>query len=81
MAIDATGRAAGRGAYLCADAACWDTAARKRSLEHALGTPLPGAVTAALAAGPVTSNTDPSAGTQAPAPEQATIEGGRSGQE
>ena len=81
MAIDVTGRAPGRGAYLCADAACWDTAARKRSLEHALGSRIPAAIAAALAAGPLTSNTEPSAGAQAPAPEQATNEGGRSGQE
>lgn len=41
IAIDATGRAAGRGAYLCRDAACWDIAGRKRALEHALGSPIP----------------------------------------
>ena len=52
IALDPTGRAAGRGAYLCRDAACWDTAGRKRALEHALGGPLPGDLTASLAAGP-----------------------------
>jgi len=42
----------GRGAYLCREAACWDLAARKRSLEHALKVAIPDAILAALAAGP-----------------------------
>ena len=50
--IDPTGRMAGRGAYLCRDAACWDTAGRKRALEHALKVTLPADLVAALAAGP-----------------------------
>jgi uncharacterized protein len=50
--IDDTGRTPGRGAYLCRDAACWDTAARRRALEHALGVALPPDVAAVLAAGP-----------------------------
>jgi hypothetical protein len=50
--IDPGGRLAGRGAYLCRDAACWDVAGRKRALEHALKTPIPADVVAAVAAGP-----------------------------
>ena len=42
----------GRGAYLCRDASCWDTAGRKRALEHALKVTLPADLVAALAAGP-----------------------------
>jgi hypothetical protein len=52
IALDATGRRPGRGAYLCRDAACWALAARKRSLDHALKVPVPEAVLAALAADP-----------------------------
>jgi Protein of unknown function (DUF448) len=52
VTIDATGRMPGRGAYLCRDAACWDTAARKRALEHALKTTIPADVTATLASSP-----------------------------
>ena len=50
--IDPTGRMPGRGAYLCRDASCWDTAGRKRALEHALKVSLPAELTASLAAGP-----------------------------
>jgi hypothetical protein len=50
--IDPTGRLAGRGAYLCRNAACWDVAGRKRALEHALKTTIPADVAAALASGP-----------------------------
>ena len=42
----------GRGAYLCREASCWDTAGRKRALEHALKVSLPADLVAALAAGP-----------------------------
>ncbi len=52
IAVDPTGRAPGRGAYLCRDASCWDAAARKRALEHALKATIPADVAAALAAGP-----------------------------
>jgi predicted RNA-binding protein YlxR (DUF448 family) len=37
VAFDTTGRANGRGAYLCADASCWQTAVKKKSIERALG--------------------------------------------
>jgi predicted RNA-binding protein YlxR (DUF448 family) len=51
IALDPTGRKPGRGAYLCRDAACWELAARKRSLDHAFKAPVPEALLAALAAG------------------------------
>lgn len=40
MALDTTGRAHGRGAYLCADAACWRLAVRRSALERALSIPM-----------------------------------------
>ena len=52
VAIDATGRLPGRGAYLCRDAACWDLAGRRRALEHALKVAIPEELVAMLAAGP-----------------------------
>jgi predicted RNA-binding protein YlxR (DUF448 family) len=52
VAIDPTGRAPGRGAYLCGGAACWDLAGPRRALEHALKTRIPDELIAALAAGP-----------------------------
>jgi predicted RNA-binding protein YlxR (DUF448 family) len=39
--LDASGRVPGRGAYLCADGACWSAALKKGALERALGEPLP----------------------------------------
>ena len=51
ISLDPTGRKPGRGAYLCRDAACWELAARKRSLDHAFKAPVPEALLAALAAG------------------------------
>jgi predicted RNA-binding protein YlxR (DUF448 family) len=36
VAIDTTGKRAGRGAYLCHTPACWDLAVRRRGLERAL---------------------------------------------
>jgi predicted RNA-binding protein YlxR (DUF448 family) len=50
--VDPGGRMPGRGAYLCRDASCWDTAGRKRALEHALKVSLPADLVAFLAAGP-----------------------------
>ena len=38
VALDATGKRSGRGAYLCRTRSCWDTALQKKSLEHALKT-------------------------------------------
>jgi uncharacterized protein len=36
VAIDPTGKQAGRGAYLCHDPACWEQALKRRGLERAL---------------------------------------------
>lgn len=41
ISMDMTGRAAGRGAYLCADGSCWAVGLKKKSIERALGAPLP----------------------------------------
>jgi predicted RNA-binding protein YlxR (DUF448 family) len=41
MAIDRTGKAPGRGAYLCADGSCWSNALKKKAIERALSAPLP----------------------------------------
>jgi hypothetical protein len=59
VAIDPTGRMPGRGAYLCRDAACWDLAARRRALEHALKVPIPDDLVATLAAGPAALTIEP----------------------
>ena len=36
VAIDTTGKRAGRGAYLCHDLACWEQALKRHGLERAL---------------------------------------------
>ena len=36
--VDATGKKAGRGAYLCRSKRCWELALKKKALEHALQT-------------------------------------------
>jgi predicted RNA-binding protein YlxR (DUF448 family) len=41
VVFDPTGRLAGRGAYLCADGACWQLAIRRSSVERALSATLP----------------------------------------
>lgn len=41
VSLDASGRAAGRGAYLCADGSCWPQALKKSSIERALSAALP----------------------------------------
>jgi predicted RNA-binding protein YlxR (DUF448 family) len=64
--LDATGRLPGRGAYLCADGACWRLASTKHALDRALHTTLPPELEAMLAAG---------------SPERAMTEGGPRGQE
>jgi predicted RNA-binding protein YlxR (DUF448 family) len=52
VAFDSTGRANGRGAYLCADASCWQAALKKKSIERALGgVVLPADVRETLATG------------------------------
>ena len=51
VVLDPSGRLAGRGAYLCADGACWSVALKKHSLERALETSLPTELREQLAAG------------------------------
>ncbi|MEX2547189.1 MAG: YlxR family protein [Chloroflexota bacterium] len=41
VGLDATGKANGRGAYLCADGSCWTVALKKKAIERALSAPLP----------------------------------------
>jgi hypothetical protein len=65
--LDETGRAAGRGAYLCRTTECLDKAIAKGALSRALKTPLPTDVRDALAG-----SLDPM---------KTTIEGGARGQE
>jgi uncharacterized protein len=48
--VDPTGRKNGRGAYLHADPACWETAFKRKALQHALKTELGDADRAALEA-------------------------------
>jgi predicted RNA-binding protein YlxR (DUF448 family) len=49
--LDPTGRAAGRGAYVCATGTCSAEAVRRRAIEHALGVPLTETLRERLAAG------------------------------
>jgi predicted RNA-binding protein YlxR (DUF448 family) len=65
--LDETGRAAGRGAYLCRTAECIDKAIAKGALTRALKTPLPTDLRGALAGSIEPMNT--------------TTEGGARGQE
>ena len=44
LAVDLPGRAPGRGAYLCPEAPCLERALKSKSLERALGCPLPAQV-------------------------------------
>ena len=39
--LDATGKKSGRGAYLCARLSCWETALKKKRLEHEFEMELP----------------------------------------
>jgi predicted RNA-binding protein YlxR (DUF448 family) len=50
IVLDPTGKLSGRGAYLCADGACWTGALKKRAIERALEAPLPAALREHLAA-------------------------------
>lgn len=36
VALDATGKRPGRGAYLCAERGCWETALKRTAIERAL---------------------------------------------
>jgi predicted RNA-binding protein YlxR (DUF448 family) len=51
VVLDATGRLAGRGAYLCADGSCWRVALDKNILTRALEMPVPDELRAHLEAG------------------------------
>lgn len=51
VALDRTGKAPGRGAYLCADGSCWSSALTKKSIERSLSTPLPAELKAELERG------------------------------
>jgi predicted RNA-binding protein YlxR (DUF448 family) len=51
VSIDTTGRANGRGAYLCADGSCWSVALKKKAIERALSASLPADVRAHLEGG------------------------------
>lgn len=50
VSLDLTGKKAGRGAYLCRDAACLAKARKKKSLERALGVSIPPEVYEAMEA-------------------------------
>jgi hypothetical protein len=50
LKIDDTGRLAGRGAYLCRDAACWTAALERGSLARALEAPVSAELRDALTA-------------------------------
>ena len=60
LEVDTSGRAAGRGAYICAKMECWEAARRKRALQRALrlpaGVPVPDRV-AGLVAGMISHST------------------------
>ena len=51
VALDRTGKAPGRGAYLCADGSCWSSALKKKAIERALATPLTAELRAELERG------------------------------
>lgn len=50
VAADPTGRANGRGAYVCASAECIEKAAKQKRFERALSAPVPAALTEELKA-------------------------------
>jgi len=52
VAVDPTGKASGRGAYLCADPACWSKALKSRAVQRALDIPSSDALSALLSSGP-----------------------------
>ena len=69
VVLDLTGRAAGRGAYVCRSVECLDRAITKGALSRALKTPLPTDLRDALAGSLTNTNMD------------TMIEGGPRGQE
>jgi len=69
VVLDLSGRAAGRGAYICRSVECLDRAITKGALSRALKTPLPSDLRDALAGSLTNPNMD------------TMIEGGPRGQE
>jgi hypothetical protein len=61
VGVDDTGKKSGRGAYLCLQADCWQTALKRRALDKALKTELSVADREALTAFGVTHATLPAA--------------------
>lgn len=57
--LDPSGKASGRGAYLCADGACWSGASKSRAVQRALQVPSSEALGAILLSGPPRSATAP----------------------
>jgi predicted RNA-binding protein YlxR (DUF448 family) len=53
VVVDSAGMLEGRGAYLCADAACWELALKRSALQRALRTSLPNELTTQLEQGEV----------------------------
>ena len=58
VTIDETGREAGRGAYLCRDAACWTKGLERGAIGRALATPIPPELREELQARVLTLTTD-----------------------
>lgn len=52
VSLDATGKASGRGAYLCADPMCWTKARKSRAVQRALAVAASAELSSMLAAGP-----------------------------
>jgi predicted RNA-binding protein YlxR (DUF448 family) len=50
--VDPTGKASGRGAYLCAGPACWSKALKTRAVQRALDVSAAAGLSALLSAGP-----------------------------
>jgi uncharacterized protein len=59
--VDPTGKAAGRGAYLCVDATCWSEALKTRAVQRALDVPSAASLTALLSSGPPAAGFSPHA--------------------
>ena len=73
VVLDRSGSLEGRGAYLCADGDCWETAIKRRAIERALRTSIPTELRTRLEQGDVAIHV--ATGTGAP----ATITGGTDG--
>jgi predicted RNA-binding protein YlxR (DUF448 family) len=83
LALDETGRLAGRGAYLCRDGSCWRTALTRGAIQRALGVPLPADLRAALEAGAAAAEAGAAAAVRTTTVNATTTsnEGGAGGQE